>query len=323
MFNIKKTAVNSYHIYEGDRNDAMLYRYSILKQDTDEECDGIEIKTDNCVRFDAVKRALEIDCEHTDYGYKLRIPLSKKERLFGLGDATRKNVMIRGIRAVINIENVTSYGPMPVVISSDGWGFVLNSTFRSVLDCAATDKDTLIVECTDKRADFYLFRADTLKGLVSAVTSVTGRPVMLPKFAYGLTLVQNEETDARSLLWEIKSLRERGIPCDVVGLEPSWMEKYYDYSTEKKWNKKLFPFPIWEPENTASSATFLYAMREMGMQLSLWLCTEYDLFFKEDNNLQKQLSTEFTDDAVIKDEHFDHDIRMDPYTKPDEAWFEH
>lgn len=35
--------------------------------------------------------------------------------------------------------------------------------------------------------------------------------------------------------------RTEKVPCDVMWIEPQWMSKYYDFSTEKSWNYKLFP----------------------------------------------------------------------------------
>ncbi len=323
MINIIKTAPDSYHIFEGERNESMLYRYGILTSDSELAADDICTTKDNCIHFCAGKRDLDISVEHLSCGFKLRIPLSENERLFGLGDATRENVMIRGTRADIYIENVRTYGPMPILLSSDGWGFVLNCTYHSALDCGCTDKNAIVAETNGGNIDFYLFRASSLKDTITKITTVTGRPMILPKFAYGLTLVHNEETDARSLLWDIKNVRERDIPCDTMGLEPSWMERHYDFSTKKKWNSRLFPLPSWEPENTSSTFTFFYPMREMGMQLSLWLCTEYDLFFKEDENFKQTEKYTFDDKAVIHDEHFASEWRADPYTNPSECWFEH
>ena len=57
---------------------------------------------------------------------------------------------------------------------------------------------------------------------------------MLPKFAYGYTFVLNEQTNAREMLWDCKTFRREGIPCDMVGLEPQWMSVCYDTSIDKK-----------------------------------------------------------------------------------------
>ena len=233
---------NICHITEGNPQRSMLYRYNILTKDGSFEHDnGIEI-TNGTFSLDT-KRKVEVVTEKKEKGYKISIGLSEKERLFGLGDATRKNVQMRGQRIVINIKNVVSYGSMPVLLSTDGWAIVLNTTYKSVFDCAKTDADKLVISVSNGDIDFYMFKADSLMALIGNITQITGRPVILPKFAYGLTFVQNEDADARSMLWDINTLRSKNIPCDIMGLEPTWMSKKYDYSVNKEWNKEKFELP--------------------------------------------------------------------------------
>lgn len=330
---LRKSAPQTYHITTADPNHAMLTRYGILTPDDDLPLSDGEIsQAGDIVTLAAGKR--EVQCRITPHtrGYRLELPLIPSERLFGLGDATRQEVMIRGLRADMDIANVTSYGPMPVLLSDCGWAIVVNTTYRSIFDCAATDPDTVVIEVADGDADFYLFTGNSLKELLSRITLVTGRPALMPKFAYGLTLVQNEETDARSMLWDIRTLRDRDIPCDTMGLEPSWMEKHYDFSVFKEWNRSKFPLPSWYKKNSADSFTFFFPMREMGMQLSLWLCNDYDLFYEEDRQLDKQRKTEETaatgnaaqeEAAVIFDPHLSGIRRMDELTDPAAPWFEH
>lgn len=102
--------------------------------------------------------------------HRIKIPLDKKERIFGLGDATREKIMIRGMCADMHVENVISYGPMAVMLSDSGWAFMLDSTYRSFIDCAKTDPDSIVIDVTGGKASFFLFRADSLKGLVGLIT---------------------------------------------------------------------------------------------------------------------------------------------------------
>ena len=329
-----KIGENIYRVFDGEREASLLDRYGILSLGAELENDGgAELaQSENCdivTLYAKRKVKFEISKRH-DKGYHIRIPLARKERLFGLGDATRKSIMIRGTRADMNVENVASYGPMSVLLSDSGWAMVLDCTYRHIIDCAKTDSDAVTVDTAGGRVSLFLFRADSLKGLISLVTKVTGRPVLLPKFAYGLTLVQNEETDARSLLNDIRRMRDLDIPCDTMGLEPSWMEKRYDLSIDKKWNPKLFPPPSWCEENYAGNFSFFYPMREMGMNLSLWLCNDYDLFYEEEKNAEKRAAEESADDkkgetadVAIIDEHFEAPVKLDLITHPDIPWFEH
>ena len=178
MLNIIKTGDGSYHVYEGDREASMLYRYGILTPDSECEADNVCRQSDGKVYFDAEKKTVEIHSEHMTSGFRIKIPLEKDERLFGLGDATRENVMIRGTRADVFIENIRAYGPMTVLLSSGGWGFVLNCTYHSVIDCAKTDKDAITIETNGGSIDFYIFGGSSLKDIIGKVTAVTGRPII-------------------------------------------------------------------------------------------------------------------------------------------------
>lgn len=329
-----KNGENIYRVFDGKAEASLLDRYEILNLGTELENDGGAELTEGekCSTVSLyAKRKVKFEIFYReDKGYHIRIPLEKKERLFGLGDATRESVMIRGTRADMTVENIASYGPMAVILSDSGWAMVLDCTYRSIIDCAKCDPDAVNIDTAGGNVSLFLFRADTLKELISLVTTVTGRPALLPKFAYGLTFVQNEDIDARDLLSDIRRLRDLDIPCDTMGLEPAWMEKHYDASINKKWNQKLFPIPSWYPENSSEDFTMFYPMREMGMNLSLWLCNDYDLFYEEERQISEKSERENGDektknssDAVIIDEHLSSPIRLDRITDPDIPWFDH
>ena len=50
---------------------------------------------------------------------------------------------------------------------------------------------------------------------------------------------------ARDVLYEAYEFRRQHIPCDVIGLEPDWMDKHYDFSIYKQWSKERFHIPRW------------------------------------------------------------------------------
>ena len=328
---LTKIDENIWHAFESNADDSLLCRYNILNTGANLSNDGIAECSGSAVDLNAKRKVSFLTEKYSGGGYRITIPLDKKERIFGLGDATRERIMIRGLRADMHVENVISYGPMALILSDNGWAFMLDSTYRSIIDCAGTDPDSIVIDTAGGNISFFLFRADSLKELIGLATKVSGRPVLLPEFAYGLTLVHNEATDARSLLDDIRRIRDLDIPCDTMGLEPSWMETFYDYSVHKKWNKKRFELPSWYPENSAQKFTFFYPMREMGMKLSLWLCNDYDIFWEEErkksddgnNNAEGSDSYEFPTGAVVKDNHFASAIKLDKLTKENEPWFEH
>ena len=258
-------------------------------------------------------------------GFCLRIPLDEDERLFGLGDETRDALMKRGREADLWQANVTSYGPVPYVMSAKGWSILLNVTYRHHYDLGKTDPDALRVESAQGMLDAYVFLGASMKDALDKYTRVSGRPVLLPKAAYGLTFVNNEEEGARDLLQNCLMFRREKIPCDIMGLEPGWMSKHYDFSVDKKWDDTRFYRPYWMPENYSGSGTFFYNLRQMGYKLSLWLCCDYDLLWQEENECRERRAADgaMAADAEIVDEHLSGALYMDKITKPGEGWFEH
>lgn len=334
----EKLGNGAFHFHEKKVSDGMLSRYGILENELRRSYAECSAKiTDTGVFMHGAKRDVSVNITTVDGGgYMLEIPLTEKERLFGMGDANRDSLMIRGKTIGVWVCNVISYGPLPIVLSSDGWAILVNSTYQQKFDLGDTDKGRIKIYVTDGTPDFYLFTAKNLKDTLSALTDVTGKPTMLPAFGYGLTFVENEWiTEARNLVEDAIKFREKKIPCDVLGLEPNWMSNYYDYSTEKKWNEEQFYMPYWWPKNHSNKQSFLGSLRFTGMQLSLWLCEDYDLFYEEErealasrddaNSSENEISAEekFRKEAEIFDAHLTGKIWDSKITKPDEPWFEH
>ena len=320
---IRKLQNGIYHIFEGDPNASMLTRYGILKKGTEIENDGVVEVTEDGILFHTARGDAHFVKKAYNEGYSLTLDLEKNERLFGLGDANRKQLMLRGLKVDICIDNVVSYGPMPILLSDKGWAILLNTTYNSQFDCGSENEDELVISVKKCNFDIYLFRADSLKGLIEKITTVTGRPAILPKFGYGLSMVNNEENlNARALLWDVKALRDENIACDVMGLEPGWMETRYDSSLDKKWHPERFYVPKWAPQ--AGDFTFFYPLRMMGMQLSLWLCCDYDLLWHEDGEASIREADKKKDvELHIVDDHLAAGVLMDKITDKNTPWFEH
>ncbi len=215
-------------------------------------------------------------------GYDLRFALTTDERLYGLGDVSRENVMRRGGVYEFWVLNVKSYIPIPMVLSNRGWGLLMNTTWRNSMDVGKSDPNRLICTAPRSDVDYYLFCGADYRTLLETYTSLTGRPTLLPIWGYGLTYVCNQNIDAFNMMNEAVSFRREQIPCDVIGLEPGWMSKNYDFSTQKAWHPQRFPIPYWAPKGPH---TFFGALKRKGFKLSLWLCCDYDLGVCEEQQI--------------------------------------
>jgi len=267
-------------------------------------------------------------------GYDIRFGLEKGERLYGLGDVSRENLMRRGKAYEFWVLNVKSYIPVPMILSQRGWGLLMNTTWRSTFDVGKTDPDALICTAPRSDLDYYLFCGPDYRSLLDTYTGLTGRPTLLPIWGYALTYVCNENIDAFNLVNEALEFRRQKIPCDVIGLEPGWMSKNYDLSTKKQWNPVRFPIPNWAPKG---GHTFHGALARKGFKLSLWLCCDYDLGVYEEQCVagqkpQSAIGKDNTPDGlpeVFYDEHLtnakDKPKKALKQQAPEgtEPWFQH
>jgi len=256
-------------------------------------------------------------------GFVTEFGLSKNEMLFGLGDQTRERIEHRGTKANMHIVNVATYIPISFLMSTRGYGILVNTTFSHVWDMGASDKRKLALYVPDRNLDIYFFHAADLKGLLAAYTELAGRPVLPPKWSFGLWFICRQQADDFQVISDALNFRDRNIPCDVIGLEPGWMDKDYDFSVEKQWSRERFPIPTYRADN------FYNALKRLGYKLELWLCNDYDLSYEAERRLGNKPQPRvkapggFLEDDTEKDLHFTEPVRLDPYTKPDEPWFEH
>ena len=335
----------------GEFTESLLSRYHILTETGDLEAEHAENdetftvisddvslivnKNTNSLTLTGTKEPVTFDFdgfdgkEYTKKGFTVTASLTEDERLFGLGDESRQNIARRGTFSRLDIRNIASYGPIPYIMSTNGYGLLLNCTYANTFDIGKEDPDKMIVAAHKGNIDFYLFvpKSHKLTDILELHSRVVGKPLMMPKSFYGYTFVLNEQTNAREMLWDCLMFRREDIPCDMVGLEPQWMSHHYDRSVDKKFDEDRFYIPGWLPENQSGPETFFYNLRQMGFKLSLWLCQDYDLLWEEERQAgeyAKKFNKEYSyEGASILDEHFACPNYMDGLTKRDEAWFEH
>ena len=219
----------------------------------------------------------------------LRIPIRDNERFYGGGSTSRQHIQHRGERLRMWATYQHTEIPMPFMMSSDGWGIYSNSTRKSYFDVGRLEKDALSIYTTYPEADFYLMAADDMPGVLNLYTQLTGRNYLLPKWAYGFCFGPNMQMDQWDILAEAREFREMGVPCDVFWLEPQWMSKHYDFSSDKDWNYNKFtpeyPWKQNDPVKRYNPQLFIGRLRAMGLRMGLWICEEYDLSIAEEDAL--------------------------------------
>ncbi len=218
--------------------------------------------------------------------------LKNDERFYGGGSTSRKNIQHRGEVLRMWATYQKTEIPMPFIMSSSGWGILNNTTSKNYFDIGRFRDDRLCIYNTDGTFDFYFMPGSSMPEIINQYTTVTGKPYLLPQWAYGLAFGGNMMEDQFDILDNAIRFRETKIPCDIFWLEPQWMAKYYDFSTSKNWDYKKFPAePFWEetrfPKYEAPNL-FVSRLHNLGYKLGLWLCIDHDLSIEEEDYLAKK-----------------------------------
>ena len=238
------------------------------------------------------------------------------ERLYGLGTASSKRLQLRGhgYRLWTQYHGNFGYrgqgaweqteGPIPLLLSTGGWGIFVNTTWVHYYDLGRYEADRAFFWGPGGLLDFYLLIGDSLPRLIGLYTEITGRPRLMPQFAYGLTYVSQITQNEHEILNDSRLFREKGIPCDIMGIEPQWMKKNYDSSHETEWNPNKFYIPDWMGPDS-KGGTFIGGLDRTGFKLSLWLVCADDLTVEEERQVARR------------------EGRGSAFPKMPDAWFDH
>jgi alpha-glucosidase len=237
-----------------------------------------EMHKTEAVKTEAVKENLSI----------AELSINEGVRFYGGGSASRTHFQHRGSALQFWATYQKSEAPMPFLVCSDGWGIFNNTTTKNYFDVGRFNADKLFAVDTAKDLDFYLIFAGDMESVIEAYTSLTGKPYLLPKWAYGMAFGGNHLENQFDTLDNALRFRQEQIPCDIYWLEPQWMETNYDLSTKKKWNESRFQVDYhWLPDqkDPKRSNLFVNRMKDLGFKTALWLCANHDLSIEEEDHL--------------------------------------
>lgn len=239
--------------------------------------------------------------EITDGKTSLRIPLTKKEQLYGFG-LNFQTVHQRG--KILNL-HVDHYGgkdtgrthaPVPFYVSSAGYGVFINSArYLTVYAGSGARKDSPEAPVakdrnTDKSwsarpysdavsvmvpaggVEIYLIAGPTPMDVVRRYNLLCGGGTLPPRWGLGFTQRTQKLYDAAQVEHEADEFERMGYPLDFIGLEPGWQSKAYPCSFE--WDKTRFP----------DAESFVKRMLDRKVRINLWtnpyISPESDIYGK-------------------------------------------
>ncbi len=118
--------------------------------------------------------------------------------------------------------------------------------------------DSIEVLANAPGMDVYVFAGPGPLDAVRRYNLFAGGGALPPKWGLGFLNRVRTQYTAAEVLADIAEFRAQGIPLDMIGLEPGWMDHAYPCSFE--WDKTRFPDP----------AGFLAAIAKAGVRVNLW-----------------------------------------------------
>ncbi|MBB6673820.1 TIM-barrel domain-containing protein [Cohnella nanjingensis] len=229
----------------------------------------------------------EIETERTSGGWMLRIPLTQHEQVYGFGLQFMK-MNHRGRTRYLRVnsdpkqDTGESHAPVPFYVTDRGYGLLINTARIVTVHCGSTvrrgersegeardrnsdshwkatpDSGKIEILLPMEGAEIVLFAGETMLDVVRRYNLFSGGGTLPPRWGLGFWHRVPTGYDSSDVIREALEFRERGIPCDVIGLEPGWHSKSYPVTFD------------WSPERFPNPAEFMKTMEKMGFRVNLW-----------------------------------------------------
>lgn len=149
--------------------------------------------------------------------YKTRLYLDwqEGEALYGLGQNEEGQLNLRGTTVFLHQANMKI--AIPLVVSSLGYG-ILVDTYSPMIFNDTSFGSYLYTEA-DYEMDYYFIYGSNMDGVIRGYRYLTGKAVMLPKWAYGFVQSQERYETAEELNEVVKEYRKRKIGLDCIVLD--------------------------------------------------------------------------------------------------------
>lgn len=213
-------------------------------------------------------RTLPFGCSNVDGGivaYHESFILAADEVISGTGERFLP-LNLRGQRPVIwnfdafGSESDRAYKNVPFFQSSRGYGLVVDSGMPVEFDFGATTQSAMQVVVPDDLLDYYVLDGPTPADVLDRYNRLTCRPVCPPKWAFGTWISSGFFRDSQQAVLErAATIREHGIPCDVLHLDTYWQPD--GRWSELRWDREAFPDP----------PGMLKQLHEMGFRVCAWM----------------------------------------------------
>ena len=170
--------------------------------------------------------------------------LDDAEHIYGLGEdnANRGTLDRRGtVRELwtgqqIRSGNVTANYPVPFYLSTGtdgrGYGVFVDNVWHLRFDIGKTHRNQVTWTSPGGPLDYYIINGPSFKSIINQYTQLTGRPTMLPLYAFGYWQSRCFFNNFADIRHTVDRLKSGGLPLDVLVIDSDWSNHEMDYT----WN---------------------------------------------------------------------------------------
>ncbi|MBG0813453.1 TIM-barrel domain-containing protein [Planomonospora sp. ID82291] len=157
-------------------------------------------------------------------------------------------------------ESQRAYKNVPFYLSSRGYGVLVDSGAPVEFDVCQSTHSCVQIVVPDDLIDYYVIAGPTPPQILDRFDRLTCRPALPPKWAFGTWISSGFFVDTQErVMNRARTIRERGIPCDVLHLDTYWQTD--GHWSDLRWDEGNFPDP----------AGMLAELKEMGFKVCLWM----------------------------------------------------
>ncbi|MGB8452552.1 MAG: TIM-barrel domain-containing protein [Anaerocolumna sp.] len=238
----KNTASIQYY----DQNHKLLLKERDYESKNLEEFDSFKTvvddntKIDRVVTPDGIKEVVREAAKVFDqklYKTRLYLEWQEEEALYGLGQNEEGYLNLRGTTAFLHQANKKI--AIPFLISSLGYGILMDTYSPMIFN--DTNFGSYLYTEADYEMDYYFIHGGTMDGVIRGYRYLTGKAVMLPKWAFGFIQSQERYETAKELNDVVKEYRKRNIGLDCVVLD--WCSWEGELWGQKTFDKERFADP--------------------------------------------------------------------------------
>ena len=197
---------------------------------------------------DAVVRELPAEgmdgfpfAQRTENGrFSFSFPLEKDAIVYGLGEAPR-GINKRGwiYRSFcsddpIHTEDKEALYAAHNFLMTDGCGIFIDFPAEIRWDIGYTRADEAVITLDGEDFEIYLIFGETPQGIVREFRALIGKSYVPPLWAFGYQQSRWSYPDAETVRSIVRSYDEAGIPLDAVYLDIDYMDRYKDFTVDRK-----------------------------------------------------------------------------------------